>query len=295
MTLHDDKNIQYQTAARTSCEYHIPAPGVVFKLVDEPTGSDYKGIKAEQHTIVFLLEGELEFAYNEYQGSVFRAGDLFFLPQAVEMYGTILRDAHMLVLSFDDTAEWVCQKCALSNVAEDYLSTDFTFEPLSITPVLREFAGLMETYIREGFRCTYLHRVKQQELFMLIRCCYSQREMIRFFYPLFRQQRNFQSKVFAYYREGLSVQDFADHFNMTQKSFTRHFKAEFGTTVYQWMLKQKANRIQLKLSIPGTTLADIIQDFQFADMSHFSKFCKTNFGCTPKELSTQLRKNNTVR
>lgn len=295
MATKDDNNTPHRPPADYSCEYHIAAPAVAFKLVDVPKGSHYTGNKTEQHTIVFLLEGELEFAYNEYQGSVFRAGDIFFLPQAVEMYGTILRDAHMLVLSFDDTAEWVCQKCALSNVSEDYQSTDFRFEPLPLAPALREFAGLVETYIREGFRCTYLHRLKQQELFMLIRCCYSQKEMIRFFYPLIGRQRNFQSKVFAYYREGLSVQDFADHFHMAPKSFTRRFKAEFGTTVYQWMLKQKANRIKLKLSIPGTTFADIIQDFQFADMSHFSKFCKGNFGCTPKELTAQLRNNSTIR
>ena len=271
------------------CQYYIPNYNIGFKIVTPSKGEVYVGTKKTHNSMVFMLDGEVEFSYNEFLNRNFKKGDLFFVPQSAEMFGKALTKSKMLVLTFNNRVESLCDNCCLSDYSSHKLDVDYDFKPLKLTPSILKFANIMEYYIDTELRCSFMHELKQKELFILMSNSYSPNELIEFFYPIVGSNPDFKSTIFEMYSEGLSVQQFAQKFGMSYTGFLRKFKAEFGEPVQDWMLKQKAKHIKLKLSIPGTTISDIVNQFQFTDASHFTKYCHKYFGCTLSALIKQIR------
>ena len=72
-------------------------------------------------------------------------------------------------------------------------------------------------------------------------------------------------------------------------NFNNKFREEFGISPHQWLLKQKAKHVRFKLAEPENTLSDVMQLYKFNSATHFTRFCKQQFGCTPSELLRQLK------
>lgn len=279
--------------SNSNCKHYIPDFNIGFKIVTPKQGDHYDGHKFEHHSLVFLLDGEVEFSYNEYLNHRFREGDLFFIPQAAEMYGIALTDAKMLVLSFNNKAESLCDRCRISDQMKYFSEIDYDFKPLKITKLLYTFAELMEGYLDKGAKCSFLHELKQKELLILLGVEYSERMLVELFYPIVGTDTDFKVRVLENYRYGMEVSELANKMGMSYSPFLRQFKRELGETFRDWMLKQKAKHIRLRMSRPSTTISDIIREFGFTDLPHFIKFCRQQYGCTPKELLNSIKRNKT--
>lgn len=283
------------TFLHNECKYYISEYYIGFRKVTPKKGDHYIGHKYAYNTLVFVLEGEVEFSYNEYTNR-FKKGDMIFIPQASYMYGTALTDANMLVNTYDLLTESYCSNCVLSRMkfsTEGLSEVKYKFSPLRMTPAITQFAELIDTYISEDYRCMHLHELKQKELFIIMEYNYRHKEMMEFFYPIIGEDIPFRSKVMKIAHEQLTVEAYAKRFNMSTRNFSRKFNAEFGDTVYQWLLKQKIAQIRLRLSIPNVSVSDILKEFKFADAPHFYRFCKEHYGYTVKELMQQLRSEST--
>lgn len=283
------------TFLHNECKYYISEYYIGFRKVTPKKGDHYIGKKYAYNTLVFVLDGEVEFSYNEYTNR-FQKGDMIFIPQASHMYGKALTDANMLVQTYDLLTESYCSNCVLSRMkfsTEGLNEVKYDFSPLKMTPAITQFAALFDTYISEDYRCMHLHELKQKELFIIMEYNYTHKQMMEFFYPIIGEDIPFRAKVLKIAHEQLSVEEYAQRFNMSARNFSRKFNAEFGQTVHQWMLQRKVAQVKLKLSIPGVSIADILQDFHFADGPHFYRFCREHFGNTAKELMQKLRDKNT--
>lgn len=276
-----------------NCRHYIPDYNVGFKVVTPMCGDHYDGNNFENHTLVFLIEGDIEFSYNDYLNRRFKQGDIFFIPQAAQMYGTALTDARMLVLSFNNKVESLCDRCRISEQIKCLPEIEYDFKPLEMTDLLFTFVQLMEGYLAKGARCTFLHELKQKELFILLGVEYDEKSFAELFYPVLGSNTDFKSRVLENYHYGLDVSNLADKMGMSYSPFLRQFKREFGETVKDWMLKQKAKHIKLRMSLPSTTISDVIREFNFTDLPHFVRFCRQQYGCTPKELLNSIKHNKT--
>ena len=274
------------------CRYYISEYYIGFRLVSPRKGETYEGKKFKFHSLVFMLEGETLFSYDNYLNRHFKKGDLFFTPQASTMYGVALEDSYMLVLTFSSHVESLCDLCSLTNYAKLRGPINYNFDALPITPTLWNFARLMEEYIHQEMRCSYLHQLKQKELFILLQYCYTEEQVLSLLYPALGLL-NFKSWILENYNPDRSMSELAAMYNMTPKSFSRKFKSEFNMTFRKWIIEQKAKHIKLKLSMPKTTFNDIVREFNFADLHHFYRFCKEQYCCTAKNLVAQIRNQNT--
>lgn len=272
-----------------NCMHFIPDYDIGFKIVAPRKGEHYDGRKYEIHTLVFLLNGEIEFSYDDFLNRRFIKGDIFFVPQSVEMYGTAIIDAKMLVLTFNNSVDSLCDRCRLHQGSKYITDIDYDFRSLRITDALYGFAELMEEYIKKDIKCRFLHGLKQKELFVIMGAEFSDRDLAELFYPIVGGSDDFKTRIIENYRYGLDVNELAGKFGMSYTPFLRRFKREFNETVQEWMLKQKAKHIKLRLSIPTTTISDIIKTFNFTDASHFVRFCRKYYGCTPTELLNSVR------
>lgn len=279
------------TTQKNECKHYIPNYDVGFKIVSPRKGEHFRGYKYNNHSLVFVLEGEVEFSYNDFLNRRFVKGDLFFLPQAAEMYGTALTNARMLVLTFNSRVTSLCDQCCLQDFSKEIGEIDYDFRAQRITPRLYKYVELVEDYISGDIRCRFLHELKQKELFVVMTWEYTHLQLLELFYPILGGNIDFKSRVMERYKGKMSAKELAQGFGMCYSGFMRKFKLEFGLSVQEWILKQKAKHIKLKLSLPNTTITDILHDFGFSDGSHFSRFCRKHYGCTPKELIKHIRGN----
>lgn len=275
------------------CKYFINEYHIGFILLPLLKGETYEGENLKYHNIVFLLEGKLQFSCNEYLNRYFEKGDLFFTSQASNVYAHVLEDARLLVLTFNSQMDSLCDMCSLMNYVKQGMLINYDFKPLPMTSSMWNFALLMEEYINKDMKCAFLHQLKQKELFVLFQYCYTEEEILELFYPAIGMV-DFKAKVLEDYSLDKSLVDLAEMYHMTPKTFSRRFKKEFNMTFRKWVVLQKAKRIKLKLSTPGTTFNDIVRDFNFADSHHFYRFCKEQYGCTATKFVAQLRDDNAV-
>lgn len=280
---------KFNESQRISCQHYTPDYNIGFKIITPRKGERYEGRRFAHHCIVFMLEGEVIFSYNDFLNHHFKKGDLLFLPQSAEMHGEALEDTKMLILNFNNRVKNLCENCCIPNHTKKLETIHYDFRPLKLTHTMFMFAELMENYLITNVKCSYLHELKQKELFVVMGSNYTQRDLLELFYPIAGGNIDFRSRVLENYNNEISVYELAQKFGMSYTNFLRKFKIEFGESVQDWMLKQKAKHVKLRLSIPTTTIADIIREFGFTDASHFTKYCRKQFGCTPTELIKQIR------
>lgn len=275
--------------SNSNCPHYTPDYDIGFKIVTPKQGDIYEGHKYDNHSLVFLLEGETEFSYNDFLNRRFRKGDMFFIPQASEMYGIAITDAKMLLLTFNNRVESLCDRCRKPKNVNDIAGMDYDFRPLNITDTLHLFIRQMEVYINKDIKCKYLNELKQKELFVILGYEYPEIELIELFYPVAGGSIDFKTRIMENYKYGFGVNELAQKFGMSYSPFLRKFKEEFGMPAQEWMLKQKAKHIKLRLSIPSTKISDIVREFEFTDLPHFIRFCRKQYGCTPNELREHVR------
>lgn len=271
------------------CPHYTPDYDIDFKIVTPKQGDIYEGHKYDNHSLVFLLEGETEFSYNDFLNRRFKPGDLFFIPQASEMYGIAITDAKMLFLTFNNRLETLCDKCITLKHPIHTAKINYDFRPLKITEMLYLFAHQMEMYIARGIKCNRFNELKQKELFLVLEAEFPKIELLELFYPVSGGSIDFKTRIMENYSYGLGVNQLAEKFGMSYSPFLRKFKSEFGMPAQEWMLKEKAKHIKLRLSIPSTKVPDIVREFKFTDLPHFTRFCRKQYGCTPNELKESLK------
>lgn len=86
------------------------------------------------------------------------------------------------------------------------------------------------------------------------------------------------------YQKAGSIEELISISNMGRSSFFTKFKTVFGITAKRWIVKQQNLKILDEAMHPGATVKELMAKFMFDSQSHFTQYCKQNFGCTPRQL-----------
>lgn len=264
-----------------------------FKKISSRGGGYYKGVVNSYYNLVFMLKGEAEFSYNNFLERVICEGEILLVPSETEFLVHSLKDSCLLVLTFDERVNSLCDKGLLYYCQSCYRpEIQYTSHILKMTSQLHLLLEQVEKYIELQLLCPYMSDLKEKELFALFPHNYSKEELCEFFYPISISDIYFRTKIIECLRKKMGVAEMANHLNMSPKTFGRRFMEEFGEMPRVWLQKQKAKQIKVHLLHPQATLMDIVVEYNFTDMSHFSKFCKEHYGCTPMEILKLIREKN---
>ncbi|NEQ42548.1 MAG: AraC family transcriptional regulator [Leptolyngbya sp. SIOISBB] len=88
----------------------------------------------------------------------------------------------------------------------------------------------------------------------------------------------------AHLTADLSLSDVALAAGLSKFHFSRLFKAAIGLTPHQYVLKRRIERAAVVLSQGDRAIAQVAQQFGFADQSHFTRTFKQFKGLTPKQF-----------
>lgn len=142
----------------------------------------------------------------------------------------------------------------------------------------------MSRALDDGLNCIHFHKVKQEELCILLRGYHTPEELYALLHHVVGYSDNFKDFVFQYYQDVCNVQDFADLAHMSVRSFQRKFKEEFKRPVHEWLQERRAERILHDLRNTNKSVAEIAIDHGFSASSYLITFCKRYFGQTPLSL-----------
>ena len=77
-------------------------------------------------------------------------------------------------------------------------------------------------------------------------------------------------------------QELADHIEVTPRYLTQLFKAEYGSSLFDYINFKKLERSLVLLQDTTKTVSQIAADLSFGDIYYFSKLFKQFFGISPK-------------
>ena len=270
--------------------YTIEAMQTGFLYREIAAGNIFRSGNKEYNHLLFLLEGHLSVTFNEFSAQVMREGEFALFPISADVLCCAVSDCRVMSFSFEMLPKSFNMACRSYALKLPVPAARSVFTTLPFIPPLDDFFSLLLVFLRDGLDKPVMHRIKGEELFILLRSFYEIEDLYPLFYPLVGAFPDFRVKVLRNYRAVTNARDFASLLGMENKTFYRQFKAEFDESPYQWLLNQKARHIHFSLSVSRQTLDDIRKEHGFKFSAHFSRFCREQFHCTPFQLRKQLHR-----
>ena len=270
-----------------SCKHYVS---------DYSCGFVHRNIKSGDHVdladrfnhLIFVLEGAVIVSYDEFANRHFKKGDVFFIPRTAETKFTVVEDSKLTVCVFD-AIRGICEKFNLHSCWSICKDMKYDFRPVRIIPQIEAFLDQIIYYLGQGLKCEHFYELKTQEIFLILRWFYTKEQLSLLFYPIIGQSLDFKGFVLDNHLKVKNINDLSNLSMMGRSSFDIKFKKEFGMPPGEWLLKQKAKHIKIHMAIPGVTISDLLIKFDFNSATHFTRFCKQHFGCTPSKMMATLQ------
>lgn len=256
---------------------------VEFKYIDSKKGVRTGFTCEKAYTLIFVLSGEVTISCNELANTTFRTKEICLLPISAHCAWETKENTTAIVVFGNDDNNY-CDTVSLKQHGGSWLNTEEKFGKLKIKPRLLEFLHTIKKYLQDEINCPQLYETKQKELAMLFRIYYPHEDIIEFFLPIIKYNHDFELFIMENYLKMKGVKEFVDLSGLNVNTFNRKFKAHFGMSPYQWMIKQKSKHILHSLKTSDKSIADIMREFEFSDASHFNRYCKNVFGETPSDI-----------
>lgn len=272
-----------------SCKHYVSDYRCSFRFREEDAGNLLYFDNQPYNLFIFVLSGKSEITCNEFMHRKYSGGSIAFIPKgSVGVCKTVEKSEYITCMF--DVVNNVCDKLNFHSYWPICREIDYDFRPVPITPQLNMFLDSLKYHLGEGINCEHFHELKQQEMFLVMRWFYTKEQLAELMYPIIGNSLDFKALVLENYLKVGSVSELAKLSGMGRSNFDTVFKEEFGMPAGQWMLKQVAKHVKYHMSEPGTTISDVMLKFNFNSPTHFTRFCKQQFGCTPTELLTELHK-----
>ena len=194
----------------------------VFKFRRYPRGIFIPKEQCAQNIIYFLLKGEVWVNSKEHPDAILREGCFFLQPAGSFVEFRIHTPVEVIIFLFD----------CLENVCDSRFQSGFDYEETTTSPSvvmpacesLHLFLGGMKMALQNNLLCEGYTQAKRTELFYLLNCYYTLKELSGFYEPVYKQSRSFRYFVMNNYLHAKDVEAFARLGGYSVPTFRRLFK-----------------------------------------------------------------------
>lgn len=266
-----------------ACPLYIGNTPLGFGLFDVEAG--FTGhFNPHLATFLFILEGSLTILRANSKSVVLQANEMFVIPIGeVHEVRADERCRAVRLYMIGDSLEF-CHCLVPEDIVRRHDRRSKTPQLLPMVPALRQFVELLVTYIGDGMLCCDIHRLKQRELAALLQCYYKKKPLGLFLAPLYQQHSTFMSKVVEMAASFLTADEMAERLAMPRAEFVHLFALHFKEPHGKWLLRNKARALYRVLQAADIPLADVAVQLRFSSQQHMNTFCRTNLGCTPRQV-----------
>lgn len=238
--------------------------------------------------IFFVIRGRISISTALQRDLMLEKGDFIFLPAGTTMeYYTPEECVTLSMRIQDDVPE--CHIFQVSKIADRLENQYEGIYALKVNERMQSFlADLLETYT-DGLRCRHYLHMETSRMLFLLHAYYSQEDCLKFFSQILSPDVRFSEFVRANWMKYSTVKELADGIHMTPQQFSNRFRKIFGTTPYEWMTRQKAQKIYQDICRTDMPLKEIAIKYAFSSQANFFHFCKHAFGNTPGQIRKSLK------
>lgn len=233
--------------------------------------------------ILFLLDGELKYSFNEYKERNIVKNKMMTIPSNTHLNIEASKDSRFIVFRLRTKVQ-LCDAYSIEKLLYDIDGEVVEATPLDIREPISSYLSTLNMHISHGLKCIYFFQIKVQELFFLLRAYYPKNNLACLFKPLMDNNTAFSDFVLTNYKKTKSVKELAELANYSLSGFQKHFKKAFGVSAYQWINEQRSKSVLHELNNSEKPLKEISDNYGFSSPSHFNDFCKSQFGATPGEI-----------
>lgn len=257
----------------------------VEKIVKGTTGI----LSLKNNEIVFVTEGRIRFAANDYPVYEGFKGQMLFLPAGGNYSYEALLHSTVIVFRFHESIR-LCDNFDLERLYEEKakgsgcLSRTAGLGTLNINARLWHYLDGVNDCIADGIRCHTFFKTKIKELLLLLRSYYTKEELCDFFASVLSGDTAFSEYIRLRWQNYRTVTEVANSMHLSHKQFYNRFVAIFGKKPQQWMNEGRARIIQKEITSTRKQFKLIAAENGFASDTHFTRFCKKELGKTPTEV-----------
>lgn len=270
---------------KTKCSICPKASESVMSIHNWTKGYHLPANKCEQNNMIFVTKGELLVNSKEYAGTKISANH--FILQAIGSKIEILAmtDVECIIYHFNEPY-LVCEE--RYRKAIENAEAPLIYSPLKTIPALQLYLENIKILIDDNIICKDFWEIKQKELNFILNCYYSLRDLYTLYAPISSYTNSLHYFVMQNYNKVKTVEELAHLGGYSITTFRRMFKNLFHEPAYEWMLKQKRDGIMEDLTQTNLTITEISIKYGFDTLPHFSNFCKTCFGDSPRALRKKI-------
>ncbi len=241
-----------------------------------------------QQEIFFVIKGRISISTILQRELILEEGDFIFLPSGTIMEYHALEECVTLSMRIqEDVPE--CHIFQVSKIAERLEDQYEGIYVLKANERMQTFlSGILETYT-DGLRCRHYLHMEVSRMLFLLHAYYSQDDCLKFFSQILSPDVKFSEFVRANWMKYSTVKELADGIYMTTQQFSNRFRKIFGTTPYEWMTRQKSQKIYQDICRCDMPLKEIALKYDFSSQANFFHFCKRAFGNTPGQIRKSLK------
>ena len=237
------------------------------------------------HFVIFVLRGEIELTCKHYEVKTVKAGNMTFISK-----GGFLQvqsqevNSSVLFFAFDEIT------IRTSESLMDFFSSHgnlsgYVHNPLPVNLSMKHIVDKITIQLRKGrIKNPVICQAWHTELFITFISYYTKTQVMEFFRPLLSTNINFRDFVENNYMEvNGSVEKFIRFSGMTQYSFMKKFKEEFGVTPKVWMAGKFKEELEYFSSLPNATTSFVASKLGITDV-RLCQLTRKIYGVTPQKL-----------
>lgn len=242
--------------------------------------------ESHEFQVCFVLKGALCYFKNTIDSisQIVMENEFFFISGLQSCKIRAISDSQVVIHACNIIAPYLHSR--IMNYLQDIEMKEVVpVEALPVDPLIRSFLDLLVNYMQRGMSIPELHRAKEYELFSLFKTCYTKSEIAAIFSDALSNELRFFVSVMNHYKGCRTAKDLAAACGYNINIFNALFKKCFhGETPYQWLQRQSATEIKMKLVENRLPIKQIMLEYNFKTFSHFTTFCKRNIGAAPNEI-----------
>jgi len=267
------------------CPYYQKKDSPMFEIIDHRMGYELSR-KMDMATLVFVIDGAIEFKYNSETKRRAHKNDLFMLPADTEFTFRFLESSSLICffIAADSDFCWRMRQ-KLSGIT---LQATDQYSILPATEIIQKFISNLLVITGKGVLCIKYLDCQICTLLDLICVFYPSEKTISFLEPLrsytFGRGLNFKSEVLKNRHKLFKVADFAEAVHMSRSTFRRHFEKVFEMNPHEWIHQERVSLVEQELKYGTLSLQQIAMKTGFASVREFYGFVKKNLGKTATEV-----------
>ena len=273
----------------TECFHYDNSNAPLIEVLNVPK-SEEKEVSVNNNEIIFLVEGQLKYTFNDSPEYKVVKGEMLFFPAGGQYHYKAKTDVVLIILRLVKALK-LCEAfsieklCNFKSYSNDFhLRTKNRFGVLNINPQIWQFLDGLKGRLADDLKCQGYFEVKIRELFYLFKKYYSKEELRDFFSFILSEDTVFSEHIRLRWQEFGSIGQMAESMYLSHKQFSKRFISIFGTTPQKWVMETKANIIYNEIVQTNKPFKQIAAENGLGSDTHFTWFCKKAFSQIPSEI-----------